>query len=296
MISVMIGLPGSGKSTIARAFEKAGYKIFSSDKTRGELYGDESIQGNPREVFDKLYKDIEDCLRRDKNINIVFDATNINRKDRKQICDIARRRNIWIEALIMRTPLEICLERNSKRERVVPREAIERMVGRFEYPLYSEGFNKISAIDCFDKDKGFIIDYPDMQAYLDKCVGFDQQNIHHTADLYNHMINTRNWTLDHDGIFRFSLRNAALYHDVGKLYTQTGPDENGNCHYFGHANWSAYIYFTSRQFDTLSCRLINYHMIPYLNEWEKFKKKNAQEKNKFLMLLEILHDADLNAH
>ena len=38
-----IGLPGSGKSTIAVA--QKGATIISSDAIRGELYGDENILG-----------------------------------------------------------------------------------------------------------------------------------------------------------------------------------------------------------------------------------------------------------
>lgn len=284
-IYVMVGLPGSGKSYYAENIENS--TIFSSDKMREILYGDASIQGDPKEVFETLYSNIETELRRNKNAIIVLDATNLNRKDRRQICEIGKRYKCEVIAMVMRTPLSLCYLRNENRERVVPTEVIKKMVQKFEYPLYAEGFHAI-----FDIEVGPDWEYKSMDEYLWRSRGFDQHNIHHTADLYNHMMNAAE-SMTAKAPFHV---NAALYHDVGKLFTQTGPDEDGNCHYFGHANWSAYLYLTSKQYDRVNCKLINYHMMPYLYGWKKFKKRFENEQGNFIRVLEILHDADVNAH
>ena len=52
----LVGLPASGKSTRCKYYEEHGFKIFSSDTIRAEIYGDESEQGNPKKVFQILHK------------------------------------------------------------------------------------------------------------------------------------------------------------------------------------------------------------------------------------------------
>ena len=49
-LTLLIGLPGSGKTTYAKNYAQKYINDvvhLSSDKIRQELYGDETIQGNP---------------------------------------------------------------------------------------------------------------------------------------------------------------------------------------------------------------------------------------------------------
>ena len=72
----LVGISGSGKSTIAQEYaEKFNAEVFSSDKIRFELYGDESIQDNPQKVFQILHKRIKTALKQGKNA--IYDATNL---------------------------------------------------------------------------------------------------------------------------------------------------------------------------------------------------------------------------
>ena len=50
---ILCGIPGSGKTTYAKKYieNNANTIHLSSDAIRKELYGDESVQGNPGEVF-----------------------------------------------------------------------------------------------------------------------------------------------------------------------------------------------------------------------------------------------------
>ena len=57
---MLVGLPGSGKSTFAK---NLGYNIFSSDELRKELWGDESKQGNNTELFTELHRRIKKALK-----------------------------------------------------------------------------------------------------------------------------------------------------------------------------------------------------------------------------------------
>ena len=85
---IMCGIPASGKSTVAKLFNS---NIVSTDSIREELYGDESIQGNGVEVFRLAYSRIRNYLSLGENV--VFDATNIRKRDRKTVIDIGKEYN-----------------------------------------------------------------------------------------------------------------------------------------------------------------------------------------------------------
>lgn len=139
-VFVMCGVPGSGKSFAAQNLATVGgYKVISSDAIRAELYGDESIQGKPSEVFEAFYKKAHEAIS--QGSGVILDATNIKRKDRRKV--FAEFPSETIVAVIVNTPLETCIERNAKRSRVVPEHVIRRMWNNFEVPTMEEGFNSI---------------------------------------------------------------------------------------------------------------------------------------------------------
>jgi len=47
------------------------------------------------------------------------------------------------EAIFFDTPLEVCLDRNSRRERVVPAAVVRDMARRLEPPSIEEGFARV---------------------------------------------------------------------------------------------------------------------------------------------------------
>ena len=67
---------------------------------------------------------------------------------------------------------------------------------------------------------------------LASCLGFDQRSRHHAYDLYTHIAHVVEAVPP-----QLPLRWAALLHDVGKLQTLT-LDEQGEAHYYGHAQAS----------------------------------------------------------
>lgn len=142
MIIMLVGLPGCGKSTYANTLND--FTVLSSDTIRKEIYGSEDVQSNPKRVFDILYQRMELLLKNGQNV--VLDATNIKKCDRKQALAMAKKYNQPIEALVFDLPLSTCLYRNNQRERVAPFEVYERMTKQFEMPTLDEGFIKISII------------------------------------------------------------------------------------------------------------------------------------------------------
>ena len=138
---MLVGIPGSGKSTHAKSLIHTTNGIhLSSDGIRAELYGDESTQGNPSEVFELMHKRTLEALANGKNV--IYDATNITRKDRASIMSKIPK-YVETECHIVWAPIETCIERDSKRERTVGKEVIDRMLKRFQAPYYDEGFDSI---------------------------------------------------------------------------------------------------------------------------------------------------------
>ena len=145
VLIVMCGLPASGKSTYAEWLEDSGmFRRVCPDLIRKDLYGDESIQGNGNQVFDVAHHRIKEFGAGRQNV--VFDATNIDRKTRK---DLVKQMRPYFDVIICKwfsTPASICYERNFYRERQVPSTVIKNMADRFRAPMLDEGFDFVEEI------------------------------------------------------------------------------------------------------------------------------------------------------
>ena len=150
-VTVMVGLPASGKSTYARMFAaQTNAHICSSDAIREKLYGDEAKQGNPAEVFKALYKEMREHLAAHESV--ILDATNVSSLNRKEIFRNLRwfKSYTTVHAVVMDTPLETCLRRAKMRERFIPDDVFANMQARFEMPTLAEGFDEIQIIRAND--------------------------------------------------------------------------------------------------------------------------------------------------
>jgi predicted kinase len=79
-----VGIPGSGKSTWARAFaERSKYIRISPDDIREEITGDISNVHRDKDVWIEAYKRIKEKLLKPQSV--IFDATNINPTTRKEL-------------------------------------------------------------------------------------------------------------------------------------------------------------------------------------------------------------------
>ena len=120
---MMVGIAGVGKTTLAkkRFGEEA---VISSDAIRKELYGDEAVQGDPREVFDIFNERIEKRLK--NNQLTVADATNLDDMGRRKLYRIASENHRPVYALVFNVPLEVAKRQNELRERKVPEDVLVR--------------------------------------------------------------------------------------------------------------------------------------------------------------------------
>ncbi len=74
------------------------------------------------------------------------DATNLSPKERRHWIKMARDFGYEVQAVYFDVPLEVCMERNRRRNRVVPEDVMHRMAGKLKPPTFDEGFSKIVVV------------------------------------------------------------------------------------------------------------------------------------------------------
>ena len=137
---VLVGLPGSGKSTWARNY---GVAVLSSDELRFVLADDETDQTIHAEVFATLRYLLRRRLQLRRPLTFV-DATNLTRRERRAYIRMAQVHDCSVEAVFFDVPVDVCKERNRGRKRVVPDFVIDMMASRIARPTVQEGFESVT--------------------------------------------------------------------------------------------------------------------------------------------------------
>ena len=137
-IVLLVGLPGSGKSTWASG--KKG--VLSSDALRELLADDPDNQT----IHARVFRVLRDLLKQRLELNrpvTYIDATNLTPKSRRDYIKLADRFDCEIEAVFFDVPAEECMRRNRGRQRIVPDEVIRKMAKELVPPTEQEGFSRI---------------------------------------------------------------------------------------------------------------------------------------------------------
>lgn len=288
---MLVGLPGSGKSTYAEKLSKReNAVILSSDTIREKYFGEINNQDNNTEVFKILHNMIKDNLLIGKNV--IYDATNISSKRRKSFIEEQLHSIPCIKTcIIIATPYEECLTNNNKRERHVPEYSIKQMYMNFHTPYYFEGWDNIYIHDNNkNREKLNPVDFANH-------VDLPHDNPHHLETLKEHTLSVHSY-IAYDKTYS----DIALLHDLGKPFTKTFINSKGEktdiAHYYKHENVGAYdsLFYNTNE-PLFTSVVINLHMLPF--DWEK-SDKQEQLENKFRKLWGIplfysvmnLHKAD----
>lgn len=303
----LVGLPGSGKSTYANKLKEKGYKVFSSDSIREELYGNANIQGNGNKVFNILHKRISENLK--SNVNCIYDSTGISSKRRMSFLNSISNIKCTKICVLFATPYEVCIERNSKRDRKVSEDVIRRMYTNFNIPYYHEGWNDIRIVWWSNELSEYNLLGYNYLDNINKWDNYDQKNSHHSLTLGRHL--EKAFEIARDNNYSLDVQFACTLHDYKKPFVASFIDSKGNpskeCHYYKHENVSSYdsmfmlnnhddIFFTDDDILYI-CALINLHMKPYT--WKEEKTKEKYRKllgEKMYKDLMDLHYCDVNAH
>lgn len=298
-----VGLPGCGKSTWAQQNIRQNQmfdEVVSSDEYRKRLLGNENDQSNNKLVFNTMMADTAEKLK--AGISVCYDATNINRKDRKHLLNYLERSNVECEkiAVLFAVDINTVLKQNESRLRRVPDDVIYRMLTRFEIPLEGEGFDTINIVY---RNESASLSWGEV---LKKMCGYDQKNPNHSYDLYTHCAKCYNVISEYDTKNNISHRDlvvASLLHDMGKLYTQKWDEEKKLAHYIGHENFGAYkalfLDYSPLVVDKFAVAFyINYHMEPY--RLARAKETTVEKYSKMFgdkwKDIQLLHEADEKAH
>jgi predicted kinase len=129
-LTILAGIPGSGKSTWAKNFLPDAHYV-SSDDIREQL-GDVYDQTRNGEVFSIFHADIAVALAQGKDV--VADSTALDARARSRLTAIAFVHGASTH-LILFSNINPAVKRNQQRERVVPQDAMERMLDKFEKTL-----------------------------------------------------------------------------------------------------------------------------------------------------------------
>ncbi|MFZ1011319.1 MAG: AAA family ATPase [Candidatus Sulfotelmatobacter sp.] len=152
IVVLAIGLPGSGKSSW---FKRHNVVPLSSDMVRSLLFDDVREQRFQDLVFSNLRSMLKARLIAKRPMNYV-DATNLTPQERQHWIKLAKDYQYEVHAVFFDVPLDVCLERHQRRDRVVPEDVMRRMAAKLKPPAFEEGFAKITVVRVKKKDPGSI--------------------------------------------------------------------------------------------------------------------------------------------
>ena len=148
-VILAIGLPGSGKSSW---FKRNNITPLSSDMLRQVLFDDAQEQRFQDLVFSNLRSMLKARLIARRPLNYV-DATNLTPHERASWVKLAKDYGYEVQAVYFDVPLEVCLERNRRRQRFVDEDVMRRMASKLKPPTFEEGFSKVTVVRVKKKDE-----------------------------------------------------------------------------------------------------------------------------------------------
>ena len=150
VVVLAVGLPGSGKSSW---FKRHNISPLSSDLLRSLLFDDPAEQRFQDLVFSNLRSMLKARLIARRPTNYV-DATNLTPQERQHWIKLAKDFGYEVHAVFFDVPLEVCIERHHRRDRLVPEDVMRKMAAKLRAPTFDEGFAKITVVRVKQKAEG----------------------------------------------------------------------------------------------------------------------------------------------
>ena len=125
---IMIGIPGSGKSTFYR-----------------ERLADHYVRVNLDTLKTRYQENllITKCIQQGKSFAV--DNTNPTKADRQRYIPLAQKAGYRIVGYFMESKIKDCMERNDKRtgKERLPAKAVAAISNQLQMPSYDEGFDEL---------------------------------------------------------------------------------------------------------------------------------------------------------
>jgi predicted kinase len=148
-VVLAIGLPGSGKSSW---FKRHNIRPLSSDLLRELLFDDAEEQRFQDLVFSNLRSMLKARLIARRPMSYV-DATNLTPHDRQSWIKLAKDYGYDVQGVFFDVPLEVCMERHHRRNRVVSEDVMRKMAAKLKPPTFEEGFSKLIVVRVKQKER-----------------------------------------------------------------------------------------------------------------------------------------------
>jgi len=290
-LHILIGAPGSGKSTWADN-QSENSLVFSSDEYRDILephYPDLDSKELNKVVFDTLHKDLfGDIEIYGDSYEYIYDATNLNRRRRRFLYKEMKRKfkDIEIVAHVFFKSLQQLYDINKVRpERTLPEDVIEKYYFNIQIPRLE--------VDC-DSMEGHGEQFGKSEAFKLEIKSITDGTLQHDCPPH-HMESVK----DHIEMCMHNSNNSAqefisYHHDLGKAVTKKiGSD--GRARYIGHANVSAYYCLSycllSGNVDLkaglMCCEIIYQHMVSHQGMGVKNIRNNKLDDELLYYLAEF---------
>jgi predicted kinase len=156
-VLVFGGLPGSGKSHVLKRLSVPETLVASADHYR--LHYTDDI-GN-HEIEEEIWRSVERKVEMRSRLGkpIVVDITGLTPDFRGRFVEIAHKTGAPVSFLLLRVDLDVCLERQAARGRIVPDEPMAWLTERYEETLTAlrdgslqqEGFASVISIAGVDE-------------------------------------------------------------------------------------------------------------------------------------------------
>jgi len=131
---VMVGIPGSGKSSFAKK-NFTNCKYVSRDEIRFSMLKENDVYfAKENQVFSTFIRTIKENLQAGNNV--IADATHISGGSRRKLISNIGKIDYNLVFVVMNTDYKTCLARNDLRDELtkVPHSAMARMYSQFTYP------------------------------------------------------------------------------------------------------------------------------------------------------------------
>ncbi len=320
---MLVGLPGSGKSTFAKRLAKEqDAMILSSDEIREELFQDMSHQEDNQLIFETMNERANSLLADGKKV--IYDATNVGRKKRRHLIQYVIKADKKI-AYYVNEHISTTKSRNEERDRKVGEHVIERMYKSLQVPILNEGWHEIrftepaftSVVASRHSLENLIlgdVDHDTLFLELSQVIPDFKDIYHLPQDSSYHSFSVSRHTYyvyervkeDVKGEDLLMMVWAALFHDIGKAFCKSFRNYKGEptryANFIGHehvsAQLAAYWLFTLRYDEELIrdvVNLVQFHMIPMQASEKKLNELELLIGTSLFEKLMILHQADMQA-